>query len=211
MKQTLLLFLVLFTLSTSAHPVIYKGGWVYWTTLTSHSNKQRVSYTFHPHFSVEMNTEGILQPHPYRDYKIGINALLKRWYLKDSQGNIYLSLHGGFYKNQSTGYVLRPQIEMDWESRKLYTAFSASMTYFEHSNDPIYQWMYRIGVAPYVARMKELQTWFVFQLDYTILKTNSKKYPVVFTPMLRFFYRNTLWETGANLDGDFFITLMLHY
>ena len=208
--------MVLCVFSAFAHPVIYKDGWVYWATLTSYSNKQRISYTVHPRFAIEINTEGSFhtKKNPYRDYKIGINTLLKRWYLNNSQGNIYLSFHGGFYYKdkifENSGYVLHPQIELDWESRKLYTALRVSMAHFEHVDHPsIYHIMYRIGVAPYIVGMKKLQTWFVFQLNYTNSQNLEKEY--LFTPLLRFFYRNTLWETGVNLNGSIFFTLMLHY
>ena len=195
-----------FTSLVFSHPVIYKDGWVYWATLTSQSNKQRVSYTFHPRFSIEANTEGLVQ-NSYRDYKIGINILLKRWYLDHSQGNIYLSLHGG--TDKKTNYILHPQVEMDWESRKLYTALNMAMTqHWKNNQPPLYKIMYRAGIAPYVAGMKDLQTWFVIQWDFTYL---SNEQSIVMTPLLRFFYNNALWEMGASLKGDFFMTLMLHY
>ena len=247
--KSFILFLFLFSYSVMAHPVIYKDGWVYWGHFTDTSSQQRLSYTFHPRFSVEFNAEKILmndegrlrQISNYkRDFKIGLNTLVKRWYLNDSQANIYASLHAGFSSwlspenyveitegeghplIRSTAFltallrrpplldferVLRPQIDIDWESQKNYTAFRAA-AYLTEENEPLYRLMYRQGFAPYIGGMKELQTWFVVQADYA---QQGDKGSFKMTPLLRFFYRNALWEIGMSTSGDGFLTIMLHH
>ena len=263
--RNIVLLLFLFAYSAIAHPVIYKKGWVYWGNFSGDSNNQRVSYTFHPRYAVEVNMERglfpyskegdeeasnpLFNPHEYTNFKVGINSLLKRWYLDDSQANIYVSLQLGhsirgelkkevpkkevsetsgnawsMVKNMgariglldiptnlsyTNKLLLRPQIDVDWESRKYYTALSASVDFFiEGDDNSFYQLMYRVGMAPYIGKMKELQTWVVLQMDYAQYGDEAS---MKVTPMMRFFYRNTLWELGSSLSGDFFLTIMLHH
>ena len=312
-----------------AHPVIFKGGWVYWGTFTNQHNNQKISYTFHPRFSIELASDFHSQwmpfqlKHPtekdalkhstslsldasdsffllsrYRDYKIGINWLVKRWLLTHSQANLYLSFYTGVYqysvcdspykksikksmwnrffcdrfqKNNHYKQLFTPTKEIltqfslsaDWESRRFYTLFHYSLTYnsrwlslyrkkektddkenknshhstqknqknvhdflFEQTglfmNKALRQnGSYRIGIAPYIAGMDQLQTWLVFQLDsfqrlrvedhfeISSLLDITKDWKA--SSILRFFYKNALWEVGSSFDGSFFLTLMIHY
>ncbi len=61
--------------------------------------------------------------------------------------------------------------------------------------------------APYIAGMNSLQAWMILKLDY--FKENDRNLWI--TPMMRFFYKNVLWEIGANQQGEFLLTLMTHY
>ena len=165
--------------------------------------------------------------------QLGANVLAKRWLFQESQGNIYLSLSGGFgggvfpLKESDSGSLwslgskhfsflekvnnlglVQSSVEADWESRKLYTALSLKAYYplAEKEFWPL-SWSWRAGFAPYTAGMNELQTWLVFQFDY--FKKMEK--PLKITPIFRFFYKTALWEVGSSFAGDFFLTLMIHY
>ena len=232
MKIFFIFFLFLPAVSL-AHPVIYKNGWVYWGQFSHSDNIQRIIYTFHPHFAVEFQSAFHKQLFNYRDFKLGLNTLVKRWLFSDSQANFYASLRGGFYrldtklkplnhtspilkkvyslyiKKESPHFIAHPQIELDWESRKLYTALSLAY-YYAPEDISLYQISYRFGFAPYVGDMEELQTWLIFKLDYFNFISVTPKWPQI-TPMMRFFYKNALWEIGSNLQGNFFTTLMIHY
>lgn len=193
----------------NAHPVIYKGGLVYWGQFSSNSNVQKISYTFHPRFSIEANSEFYRGWQNYRDGKLGPNILLRRWIFENSQGNIYLSVHGGTYRQEDAhdGGIIHPQLAMDWESRKLYTALNFSSFHFTNGGKSVEKWSYRAGFAPYIVGMDALQTWMIFQFNYFKEVENKVK----ITPMMRFFYQNALWEVGSDLDGKFFLTLMVHH
>lgn len=189
-----------------AHPVIYKGGWVYSGSFMPASNVQRVSYSFHPNFSAELSSDYYRVIDRYRDYRLGVNALVKRWFFEDFQANIYASVHGGYYTQTATrGVTFHPQIEFDWESRELYAATKASLYYFNQR--VLYKVGQRLGFAPYVAGMDTLQTWLMVDFEY--FKEEANKLKV--TPLMRFFYKNVLWEIGSDIEGDFFLTLMVHY
>ena len=276
-----------------AHPVIYKGGWVLWSELQPRTNTQRISYSFHPHWALELSSS---YARPYDeprvevyDYSLGLNILLKRWYLQDSQANIYAGAGGGlsvdaesyrvpysegiqdkvrvqngiaFYNRRLYRGQWYAFLEGDWESRRWYTALKISARQrlaspqqlgLPHDIQPVasnivhnqgveraassYEtWFsnvmdlslrYRLGMAPYVGGMDELQTWLIVQLDarppyyyrseaepLDLVAARSYALPpnlLEVTPLMRFFYKNVLWEMGASIRGQFFTSLMLHY
>lgn len=202
------LILSCFFISSGAfsHPVIYKSGWVYQGSFMPKMNEMTLGYTFHPNFAVSLNSNRFENNNEYQDYTVGMNALLKRWLNHDSQGNLYLGAHAGHYKdNQGEGFAGHAFLMADWEDREDYFLFKSKNYYYDSENSQDY--MARYGFAPYVAGMDELQTWMIFQAYY--YERQSKE--VIVTPMLRFFYKNVLWEVGSSLKGDSFITLMVHY
>ena len=92
----------------------------------------------------------------------------------------------------------------DWESREWFVSGKVKGMYLMEDFLPKYN--FRIGFAPYVAGMNALQTWMIVQLSYF----QESKDQLIVTPLMRFFYRNALWEIGANLEGNFFLSLMTH-
>ena len=236
-----------------SHPVIYKNGWVYWGEFFGTNNRQRLSYTFHPKASIELQHQTYNKnftkwsgaakvhsmPEKHRETLLGFNILAKRWLFQHSQANIYAGLAGRynfFYSHENTDatqtlkqadWLLQPSVSADWESRKLYTALSLKARISEEKSI-IYNTRWRAGFAPYMAGMEQLQAWMVFQLDYSFASSTtppssknspSKNKPWIspmpsdleFTALMRFFYKNTLWEIGSSLEGRFFLTLMIHH
>ncbi len=253
----ILVFICIFIGSfVQAHPVIYEDGFVYWGEFSNQKNTQILSYTFHPHFAFQLSSD-FRKKSNFRDYQLGVNTLVWRGLLKDSQANIYTSISGGFFINKWDGIfendrkikslklserlIFQWSLSADWESRRLYTAGNIMLRgYSKTAEDLSGDFNYRIGFAPYVAGMDTLQTWFVlmFQvsafgtinkgvrdallrestegeitdfstirvMDQSALELNWK-----ITPLLRFFYKNVLWEIGSSLQSDFYLTLMVHY
>ena len=66
-------------------------------------------------------------------------------------------------------------------------------------NDIPYMARYRFGIAPYIANYDEFQIWVVGQVEYMPTIDDT----IMVLPMLRYFYRTVLWETGVSLDGTF--------
>ena len=93
----------------------------------------------------------------------------------------------------------------DWESRVHYTMFKAKK--FIYNGESRHNFIARYGFAPFVAGMNELQSWLILQAMY--VEDQSKE--VIITPMLRFFYKNVLWEIGSSTRGQSYLTLMVHY
>lgn len=199
------LFIVLGS-KTYAHPVIYKGGWVYQGTFMPQMNEMKVGYTFHPKFAVVAKSQSFELNHDYRDYTVGVNALVKRWLNHDSQGNVYIGAHFGNYEDDNgQGQAGHAFLMADWEDREDYMLFRTKKYYYDNKESQDY--MLRYGFAPYVAGMDELQSWMILQLYY--YSPQSKE--ALITPMIRFFYKNVLWEVGSSTKGDSFLTLMVHY
>ena len=202
----LLILLSICSLKIQAHPVIYKGGWVYDGFFMPSMNTQRIAYTVEPSTAIEVNSSYLINNNSYRDYAAGVNYLFKRWYGEQYQANIYGSLHAGYYKNNiSEGLVSHTVLMGDWETRQIYTALKTKVFYFGDTSH--FKYSYRIGMAPYIAGMDSLQSWLVLQLDY--FKLNNRN--LLITPLLRFFYKNVLWEIGANTKSQYFLNLMVHY
>lgn len=142
----------------------------------------------------------------------GVNTLLKRWNNPTSQGNVYLSLAQGreFSKELSTRDVTKVDLDADWEDRRYYIA-TAYRRFFRsnHDNDPFKVRdldikKLRLGFAPYLGEFDELNTWFITEFK----QINSETIEVI--PMLRFYYRNALWEIGSSLRGGWLFNFMLH-
>ena len=139
--------------------------------------------------------------------------LLKRWNRVGSQANIYTMMGAGYnledsretlnhFENRSFGFI---GLQTDYETPRIYTALSG----FSLVGPSIraYSGRYRLGVAPYIAKFKELQIWMIGQIDYM---SDMEEQPHV-TPMLRFFYRTVLWETGVSISGVYWFQMMVHF
>lgn len=198
--------MLLFSLKSFAHPVIYKDGWALSSANMPDYSNNYVMYSFSNKFAIgvdhwrftkdEANTEiGLLK----------LNHLLWRGNGEDHQANVYL--HGGLgvrdqeWRPRGTYGDYLIGAEADWETRVLYTSFK----YYQFSDLAMTQG--RIGFSPSIADFESLQTWFMVQ-GMVIDDINET---VMITPMVRFFYQNVLWEVGSSTRGDWMLNLMVHY
>lgn len=205
MKYLLFLMLIM-TSYADAHPVIYKGGWVYQGSFMPEMNEMKVSYTINPKWSITSSANRFENVENYQDITFGFNTLVKRWLQQNSQGNLYLGAHTGRYRdNNGEGQVTHAFLMADWEDREDYVLFKTKRYFYDSREAQDY--LARYGFATYVAGMNELQSWMIIQAYY--FKEQSKE--VILTPMLRFFFKNVLWEIGSSTKGDSFLTLMVHY
>lgn len=189
-----------------AHPVIYKNGWVYQGNFMPQMNQMNITYTFDPRWSFGLNSHRFDGADEYQDVTLGFNTLLKRWLQHDSQGNIYLGAHYGQYEdNFDKGDVSHAFLMADWEDREDYIMFRTKKFFYDGKETQDY--LARYGFAPFVAGMDELQAWAILQVYYY----EEQNREALITPMLRFFYKNVLWEMGSTTKGASFLTLMVHY
>ena len=204
--------LFLFITSVNAHPVTFKDG----TAVTSiHRPKMtmtQVNHTIHrnvavavSYMSMEQDTRTIQVP------SFHVNTLLKRWNQIGSQANLYsmtgigLDLSDNFSTDSMRGVI---GVQADFETQKIYTALNSSaLPSLTNPTDIPFTVRYRFGVAPYIANYDELQIWVVGQVEYM---SDMQEQPF-FTPMLRYFYRTVLWETGVSLDGTYWFQMMAHF
>lgn len=205
MKSLFLLFLPFFSYS---HPVIHQGGLSAMSTHQAGYSHIETSYTFHPKAAVafhyvQTEDEKIRE----KRYYGGTNFLLKRWNTQNFQSNIYLKLGAGILdKKESDEFSLFSTFMFDIENRSYYFALSGSEFYEDESQSDTYRTSMRMGIAPYHGTFSEVQNWFILQANYH--EINQK---IVLSPMMRFFYKNTLWEIGYSLEGNPWLMLMAHF
>ena len=96
-------------------------------------------------------------------------------------------------------------METDWESRRYYVSGKYQVIRLSR-NEPIDYARFRVGIAPYLADYKELQSWFMVQVE----RQPEYFQTIQVTPMVRCFYRNVLWELGASTTGNWMLNFMVH-
>lgn len=169
-------------------------------------NELRLGYTASPNYAFVYNASHFESINSYQDHTLGMNFLIKRWLKQESQANLYTGIHAGYFSdNSSSGDVRHLFFMADWETREHYTMLKGK-TFF-YNDESRYMLTARYGFAPYVAGMNELQAWLIFQAMY--VEEQSRE--VILTPMIRFFYKNVLWEIGSSTRGQSYLTLMVHY
>ncbi len=210
-----MLFYILLTLNQAfAHPVTFKGGLAVTSIHRPKMTMSQVNYTVHRNVAVA--TSYVRMENPAGDLNmpaLHANILLKRWNALGSQGNLYGLIGAGIntpslsstWTDELRGFV---GVQADYETQKIYTAANViGFPSLNDMNDLPYMARYRFGIAPYIAKYDEFQIWVVGQVEYMPTMQDT---PIV-TPMLRYFYRTVLWETGVSLDGTYWFQMMAHF
>ena len=204
------MWLLFFSLPTFAHPVTFKNGTAISSVHRPKMTNVQINYTFArkmafaaTYLRLELDSNTIEAP------VIHLNTLVKRWNRIGSQANLYAITGVGYnvlaLQNVSQNTFGYAGVKADYETKKIYTAISAFSLLF--SDQQPFGLRYRFGIAPYVAQYNDLQIWVVGQLDHL---SDMKTQPRI-TPMLRFFYRTALWETGVSLNGTYWFQMMAHF
>lgn len=205
------MFVFFFTAQVLAHPVIYKDGFVVSSSNMESYSDNQLMYTWAQKWSSGFNHWRFTKDDKTTDLGLAkTNYLLYRQNSESSQANIYL--HGGVgvvdseIEKKATNEIYMAGVDMDWETRNLYT----SLKFYQFSSPKvtdINMTQARIGFSPYEAGFESLQTWFMFQAMYLPDVDRT----VMLTPMMRFFYKNVLWEIGVSTRGEWMLNFMLHY
>lgn len=207
----LVIFLSFFFLSSAySHPVIYEGGTVISSSnMTSYSDNQ-VLYSFTPKWAAGLNHWRFTRNEDNTEFGLGrLNHLLWRHNGEDSQANLYLAAGMGIVDSEierkATKEAYMGGFEADWETRTLFTALK-----FYYFTSPavtdISMAQARVGFSPFESGFEELQSWFMLQ-GMVMPEVESE---VIITPMLRFFYKNVLWEIGSSTRGEYMFNFMVH-
>lgn len=206
------IFLLSLPLIVEAHPVTYKGGYSFNFYNQPAMRDWSFQYSYSAKNSVAIRYLDFDQKNERKLYLGQFSWLAKRWYGDDFQGNLYFSFGlGNDQKMKVNNSTKRSAaglaaVEADWESRKIY--FSGKAQVVGGGNfESIEYFRLRAGFAPYVAEFESLHTWFIMQLE----NLHPAEHPVTLTPLLRFFYKNVLWEVGASSRGDYLLNFMVHF
>ena len=208
MRLIPLLYLVLTSLTVSAHPVSYKDALGIMSYNSTQMNEILLTYSLNYNYAIghtyirEKNSEF---------YIPRFNWLAKRWNNEDSQGNLYLSAGSGVEKyNNTTSNVRLVEVVADWESRKYYTYLEHLYMLRDNKDNPLWQQRddnhtkLRLGFAPFLADYNDLNIWLITQ--WTQHNTEN----IEATQFMRFYMKNVLWEVGADFNGGFAFNFMIH-
>jgi len=198
-----------------AHPVAFTGS----TSIMFESDpKRQDAMLFYSHrywlatgitYS-RLSLEGEVGPLELNIVTPQINLLAHRWNRPDSQANLYFS--GGYGTLQADGErndrlvtASRAGVQFDAETRRLYTLFKYEKLTLDHFPD-IDSYVARGGLAPFLGNFDDLNIWFILEAKYA---AQISKQPS-FTPLLRFYLKNVLWEVGSSLKGESYLSFMVH-
>lgn len=196
------------SIQASAHPVSYQGATSLMIWNQSFLNDFWLTYSFHADKAIALRAMRMVMPEgemalamPQFDY------LVKRWNGSDYQANFYV--YGGvggarFQKNNS--FAGMSGFEADIESRRLYLSGYGQGLYTTAGNR-VFMTQVKTGVAPYLADFEDLATWIMFNVQYQPQLTK----PLVFTPLVRLFYKNFLVEGGYSFTRDWMFNFMIHF
>jgi len=185
-----------------SHPVIFKGGKVFWITQQPNS----FDFRFGKSLSANWLVGGRFYEDKSTNESFGLiinNYILKRWNNPDSQANLYLlSSIGSEIETSKTLASLG--IHADWEDRRFMTMQMAE--YYSHSS----MWMLdtRLAISPYLVDYTKMSTWLIAHYKISI---KDGKQTSELLPIIRLFKSNYLIEFGANKDNDAFLSFMLHF
>ena len=197
--------------SLFAHPVIYKDGTVLSSSnMTTYSDNQ-LMYSWSNKWSSGLNHWRFTKDDLHTEFTfVKLNHLLYRYNGENSQGNFYL--HGGAgitdseIERRQTKEAYMLGFDADWETRTLYT----SLKYYDFNSPQVTNLSMtqaRIGFSPFESGFDQLQSWFMLQAMY-MPDVEAK---LTITPLLRFFYKNVLWEIGSSTRAEWMINIMVHY
>ena len=77
MRLVFLGLLSLLSFELQAHPVIYKGGWIFQGSFMPKMNELRLGYTASPRYAFVYNAHHFEKINNYQDHTIGMNFLIK--------------------------------------------------------------------------------------------------------------------------------------
>ncbi len=209
------LFLIVFFLGAQnlqAHPTSYENGYSLMTEL--HPEVQEISMIYSPKYWLGAGVVTMRMPDRFELVTSQLGWLVNRWNLPEAQGNLYLLGGIGHGKleprpaqNQLDGLIYRYGVQTDFETRRIYTF----VRYIEHrfiDNNQVLnnQLSAAVGFAPYLGDYDGLNSWVIFK----IVSYNEFR-GFMYIPMLRFFYKNFLWEVGQDFKGNSQLNFMVRF
>lgn len=142
------------------------------------------------------------------------NFLINRWNEAFLQANLYGLVGFG----QSEFATLDPSddaedtafggLQFDIEDRRYYFLIKYLGAANEDERE-FSQTVVRAGLTPYQGEFYDLHTWIILEWSENRFGNHTKIDEV--TPLLRFFYRNILFEIGQNLDGETKFNFIAHF
>ena len=197
--------------NTHAHPTSFEGGFSFMSEMNQ--KNQEFSIVYSPKYWLGGGAVFIRSPEKFNIITSQIGWLVKRWNLPEAQGNAYLFGGIGYgilkqnTKQEISGGMYRFGIQLDYETRRIYTFTRYVEHRFFEDNERINdQFSVALGFAPYLGEFDELNSWVIFKFI-----ASDRFNDMAYILMLRFFYKNFLWEMGQDFDGNPQVNLMIRF
>lgn len=210
MVTLLLLFVSGFSLTSEAHPVSFKGSKGVMGSHSPHLTHNQINYSFQYWWA--LGAHQYTRPDKKHDKSATIassNFLIKRWNAEAFQANLYVNLgvgHSEFTgESKTAGYGL---IQFDIEDRDYYFLAKHSQLITDKVTD-LRQATVRMGITPYVDGYDGFHSWMI--LEYSSMEFLQAEKREDLTPLLRFFYRNMLFEIGQSFNGSTQFNYIAHF
>jgi hypothetical protein len=207
MKTIILISLFLLPLMTSAHPVAFEGAIAVLGDSSEEMTSQQVLYSYRYWGAAGVHALRATENGQSTDFLVlKNNFLLKRWHQPESQGNIYLGLGYGQESSLNQQFsVGEVDLQADWESRQFYT-MALFQKFFRDESRPSFEFqMQRLGIAPYYGDFEDLSIWLIAERSQILNQTE------VWATILRFYFKNVLWEVGSTNQGAMVFNYMVHF
>ena len=201
-----LAFLLFFSISVSARPIAYKGGYSLMTKYTD--DVTSLHYHYSPSRNYSIGYKMIKWDDIKRDLNaIQINYLLNRENKRNSQSNFYLKSAIGNVEveennediNKLGGFL---NLSYDYETRRVFFKVASK---FNHANQ-LYDYkeqQLKIGLAPYIGDYGDIHSWLMLKLDYSDESRLDEN--VTITPLIRLFKGAYMVELGKSFNGSYLL------
>lgn len=203
----------MFSSLAGAHPTSYEGGFALMSEMSP--GGQETSLIYSPKYWLGAGVVGKRSKDRFNIVTSQVGWLVNRWNLPKAQGNFYLigGLGYGDLKDplngqtSKEGMIYRYGAQADFETRRIYTFLKYTEHRFSDDNSLISdQLSAAIGFAPYLAGFRELNSWVIFK----VMSSTQDDDPT-YIAMVRFFYKNFLWEIGQDFDGNSQLNYMVRF
>ncbi len=202
----IIFLLFIFVSSAEARPVSYPDGW----TLMSRNNWE--TSRLHLHYSPTVNYSLGAVAEDYRnserrDFNLQLNNLLLRRNTSNSQANLYSMIELGVATDDSTEFNKALSFAGDWETRRYFTSYSASIQHAGAFDNGSFHQKGRVGIAPYLANFGSIHTWLMLQAEHH--PEEDKEFRIA--PVIRLFKNQFLFEIGLDSEKDFIFNFIYRH
>lgn len=217
--RSVVLATALATTSAQAHPTAFAGAWIVQTFAQPDMVLGEIAYSVSSRWAIGVDAmrETMTDPLALNYTVARVNHLVHRWNLHGAQANIYLSAGAGAVWRDAE--AARPGVtraagfgalDLDYETQRVYTSLKLSQVAPLGSGAglralPMAQ--ARLGLAAHTVEYGGFNPWVILQAQY-LPTSRVEKWRV--GPVIRFYVRNILWESGVTTRGTWIWNFMVH-